>query len=144
MKDLKTVLNECKKYAKSGYKIASNNEKSLNRALSAAEEKIRSTLLEFNSSSCYSPETTALLEGQLSDIEQSFIKLSFAFKDDLENLHSNCRVSTEQEEQQNSYRFRSHTIPTLSTKRKNGLLPEFLPMKEFQVLRQKSVQNLTA
>lgn len=39
MKDLKTVLNECKKYAKTGYKIASNNEKSLNRALSATEER---------------------------------------------------------------------------------------------------------
>lgn len=68
------------KYAKTGYKIASNNEKSLNRALSATEEKIRSTLLEFNSSSCYSPEATALLEGQLSDIERSFMKLSLPSK----------------------------------------------------------------
>ena len=67
MKDLKSTLNECSKYAKIGYKIASNNGKSLNRALLEAEEKISSTLSKFNSSSCYSPETTALLERQLSE-----------------------------------------------------------------------------
>lgn len=89
MKDLKSTLNECSKYAKIGYKIASNNGKSLNSALLEAEEKISSTLSKFNSSSCYSPETTTLLERQLSDIKQSFIKLSFAFKEDLENLHFN-------------------------------------------------------
>lgn len=89
MGNLKVVLNECKKSAKTGYRIAANKEKSLNKALSAAEERIRSTLLEFNSSSCYSPEAIGLLESQLSEIEQSFINLSFAFKEDLQNLHSN-------------------------------------------------------
>ena len=87
--DLKKVLDECKKSAKDGYKIASIQEKNLNRALSAAEEKVRSTLTDFNSSPCYSPEATSLLEGQLSDIEQAFMRLSFAFKEDLENLRSN-------------------------------------------------------
>ena len=75
MGNLKVVLNECKKSAKTGYRIAANKEKSLNKALSAAEERIRSTLLEFNSSSCYSPEAIGLLESQLSEIEQSFINL---------------------------------------------------------------------
>lgn len=89
MVDLKKVLKECNKTAKIGYKIASTKEKDLNKALTVAKEKIQSTLLEFNSSSCYSPEATDLLERQLSDIEQSFIRLSFAFKEDLENLHSN-------------------------------------------------------
>ncbi len=87
--NLKIVLEECKKSAKTGYKIALTHEKNLNRVLSIAKEKIRSTLLDFNSSPCYSPEATNLLEGQLRDIEQDFMKLSFAFKDDLENLSAN-------------------------------------------------------
>lgn len=89
MKDLKLVLNECKKSAKIGYKIAVNNEKSLSRALSDAEEKIRAALLEFSSSSCYSPTATELLETQRSEIKQSFNDLSVAFKEKLENLHYN-------------------------------------------------------
>ncbi|WP_333657125.1 GTPase domain-containing protein [Tissierella praeacuta] len=87
--ELKNVLEECEKSAKAGYKIALKHEKHLNRVLSVAEEKVRSTLLDFNSSPCYSPEATNLLEGQLIDIEQDFNKLSFAFKEDLENLRAN-------------------------------------------------------
>ncbi|MEW9124707.1 MAG: GTPase domain-containing protein [Thermotaleaceae bacterium] len=87
--ELKNVIEECEKSAKVGYKIALTHEKKLNRVLSVAEEKVRSALLEFNSSPCYSPEATNLLEGQLIDIEQDFKKLSFAFKEDLENLRAN-------------------------------------------------------
>lgn len=83
------MLEECEKSAKTGYKIALVYEKNLNRVLSVAEERVRGTLLEFSSSVCYSPEATNLLESQLSDIEQDFMKLSFAFKDDLENLSAN-------------------------------------------------------
>ncbi len=86
---LKSVLEECKKSARTGYKIASAQEKNLGHALSTAEEKVRDTLYDFNSSPYYSPEATGLLEGQLSDIEQAFLKLSFAFKEDLENLRNN-------------------------------------------------------
>lgn len=37
-----------------------------------------------------------------------------------------------------------HTTQILLTKRKNGLWQEFLPTKEFQAPRQKSVPSLTA
>ena len=87
--NLHPVLEECKKAARTGFNIASEQEKHLNSALSSAEEKVRDTLYDFNSSPCYSPEATSLLEGQLSDIEQAFLRLSFAFKEDLENLRGN-------------------------------------------------------
>ncbi len=87
--DLKFVLEECEKSAKTEYKIALKHEKNLNRVLSVAEEKVRSTLFDFKGSPCYSPEATNLLEGQLRDIEQDFMRLSFAFKEDLENLRAN-------------------------------------------------------
>lgn len=87
--DLKKVLDECGKSAKVGYKIASAQEKNLNKALYAAREKVRGTLIDFSNSPCYSPEATSLLEGQLSDIEQAFERLSVAFKNDLENLRTN-------------------------------------------------------
>lgn len=86
---LSAVLDDCRKSARIGYKIASGQEKNLNKALSAAKEKVRSTLNDFNNSPCYSPEATSLLENQLSDIKQAFLKLSFAFKEDLENLRGN-------------------------------------------------------
>lgn len=87
--DLKIALEECKKAAKTGYTIAIKHEKTLNKVLSVAKEKIRSTLLHFKSSACYSPEVINLLESQLSTIEQDFMRLSFAFKEDLQNLHTN-------------------------------------------------------
>lgn len=87
--NLRPVLEECKKTARIGFDIASGQEKNLNHALSVAEEKVRDTLLNFNSSPCYSPEATSLLEGQLTDIEQAFLRLSFVFKEDLENLRGN-------------------------------------------------------
>lgn len=87
--DLKKVLNECKKSAKTGYKIASAQEKNLNRALASAQEKVQSTIIDFNSSPCYAPEAIELLEGQLVEIREAFNRLSFAFKDDLQNLREN-------------------------------------------------------
>ena len=39
--DLKNVLKECKKSAKTGYKIASAQEKNLNSALNSAQEKVQ-------------------------------------------------------------------------------------------------------
>lgn len=87
--DLSAALDECKKSAKAGYKIASGQGKNLNKVLSVAKEKVRSALYDFSNSPCYSPEATSLLEGQLSDIEQAFLNLSFAFQEDLENLRSN-------------------------------------------------------
>lgn len=87
--DLKRVLKECKKFARTGYKIAAAQEKNLSRTLSSAQERIQNTIIDFNSSPCYAPETAELLERQLGEISDSFNRLSFAFKEDLENLHNN-------------------------------------------------------
>ena len=86
---LSDVLVECKSAAANGYRIASKHEKKLNKALKTAEETVRSTLLRFTNSPCYSPDATSLLQGQLLDIEQAFARLSFMFKEDLEDLHNN-------------------------------------------------------
>lgn len=87
--NLKQVLKECNKSAKTGYKIASAQEKNLNRALASAQEKVQSTIIDFNSSPCYAPEATELLEVQLVEIRDAFNRLSFAFKEDLQNLREN-------------------------------------------------------
>ncbi len=87
--DLKNVLMDCQKAAKSGYEIASTQEKNLSSALRVAEEKIQSAIIDFNSSSCYAPETAELLESQLLEISSAFNRLSFAFKEDLINLREN-------------------------------------------------------
>ena len=42
-----------------------------------------------NSSPCYEPEATELLEVQLVEIRDAFNRLSFAFKEDLQNLREN-------------------------------------------------------
>ena len=87
--NLKQVLKECNKSAKTGYKIASAQEKNFNRALASAQEKVQSTIIDFNSSPCYAPEATELLEVQLVEIRDAFNRLSFAFKEDLQNLREN-------------------------------------------------------
>ena len=87
--DLTEVLKECNKSAKTGYKIASAQEKNLNRALDSAQEKLQSTINDFNSSPLYAPETTELLGNQFLEISHAFNRLSFAFKEDLENLRKN-------------------------------------------------------
>ncbi len=87
--NLKQVLNECKTSAKTGYKIASAQEKNLNKALATAQDKVQRTIVDFNISPCYSPDASALLENQLVEIRDAFNRLSFAFKDDLQNLREN-------------------------------------------------------
>ena len=61
----------------------------MNRALASAQEKVQSTIIDFNSSPCYEPEATELLEVQLVEIRDAFNRLSFAFKEDLQNLREN-------------------------------------------------------
>jgi len=87
--DLRVVLKECKKSAKVGYKIAESQYKNLNSTLFEAGEKIKHTIMDFNSSPCYVSGATELLSQQLIDVNQSFNLLSFAFKDDLESLREN-------------------------------------------------------
>lgn len=87
--DLQDVLKECQKSAMLGYKIASTEEKNLSSVLSSAEEKIQRAIMEFRSSPCYAPETAGLLETQLFEISSAFNRLSFAFKEDLNNLREN-------------------------------------------------------
>lgn len=87
--NLKQVLKECNKSARIGYKIALAQEKNLNRALTSAQKKIQNTIIDFNSSPCYAPETTELLGVQLVEIKDAFVHLSFALKEDLQNLRNN-------------------------------------------------------
>ena len=87
--DLKSVLKECKQSASVGYKIASAQYKNLNTTLSNAKETINGTLIDFNRSPCYVSSATDLLSQQLIEIESAFNNLSFAFKEDLENLRQN-------------------------------------------------------
>ena len=87
--DLKNVLMECKKSAKTGYKIASSQEKLLNSALISAQEEIQKTITSFNTSPCYAPKAAELLEGQLIEISENFNSLSVSFKEDLQNLSAN-------------------------------------------------------
>ena len=84
--DLREVLKECQKSAGIGYKIASREEKNLSRVLSSAEDRIRHAIIDFNTSPCYASETADILETQLVEINSSFNRLSFAFKEDLNNL----------------------------------------------------------
>ena len=90
--ELKQVLKECKKSARLGYKIAVTQEKTLDRSLSTAQETVQNTIFDFNNSPCYAPETTELLEGQLTEIRTDFDRLSFAFKEDLQNLKEKLSV----------------------------------------------------
>lgn len=55
-----------------------------------------------------------------------------------------CRVSTEQEEQQNSYQVQIAYYTDLINRKKNGLWPEFLPTKGSAVLRQRKERSSTA
>lgn len=87
--DLTEILKECQSYASIGYKIASSQHKNLNTTLSNAASRINETLIDFNSSPCYVSSATDLLSQQLIDIESAFNNLSFAFKEDLENLREN-------------------------------------------------------
>lgn len=87
--DLAEILKECQSYASVGYKIASSQHKNLNTTLSNAASRINETLIDFNSSPCYVSSATDLLSQQLIDIESAFNNLSFAFKEDLENLREN-------------------------------------------------------
>ena len=87
--DLTEILKECQRYASIGYKIASAQYKNLNGTLSNAASKINETLMDFNTSPCYVSSATDLLSQQLVDIESAFSGLSFAFKEDLENLREN-------------------------------------------------------
>lgn len=86
---MKRILEECNQAAKTGYKIASAQEKNLNRTLASAQEKVRRTIIDFNSSPCYAPEAAELLEVQLVEIRDAFNRLSFVFKEDLQILREN-------------------------------------------------------
>lgn len=87
--DFEQVLAQCRKSASHGHKTALAQYKNLNAALSKAKDRIEGTLADFNSSACYVSSATDLLEQQLHEIESTFDELSFAFKEDLDNLREN-------------------------------------------------------
>lgn len=55
-----------------------------------------------------------------------------------------CRVSTEQEEQQNSYQVQIAYYTDLINRKKEWTLAEFLPTKGSAELKQRKGQSLTA
>lgn len=91
MGDINTqqILNECKEYARTGYRISSEQEKNLRKTLDSAREKIRGAVLDFASSSYYAPEAMEQLQIQLNDIERSYDNLYFALQEDLEKRKQN-------------------------------------------------------
>ena len=78
--DLAQVLNDCQASAEKGYEIASSQEKVLTKVLSNARDTIDDTRMAFADSACYSPETSDLLDSQLTQVEQALMGLSFAFQ----------------------------------------------------------------
>lgn len=87
--DFKMVLDSCAESASRGYKIASEKEKSLDKALSVAEERVLNTLVDFRASPCESEKVSEMLSEQLSDIRSSLENLRIAFHEDLMNLREN-------------------------------------------------------
>lgn len=87
--DFKMVLDSCAESAARGYKIASEKEKSLDKALSVAEERVLNTLVDFRASPCESEKVSEMLSEQLSDIRSPLENLRIAFHEDLMNLREN-------------------------------------------------------
>ena len=85
--DLNAVLKECKKSASAGYRIATKQHRELKNTLAEAKEEIKNTLIEFQTSQCYFSGATEMLSDQLTEISNSFDTVSFAFTEDLQNLH---------------------------------------------------------
>ncbi len=86
---LQEVLDECKASARTGYDIASGQYKLLHSTIRKAEDKIESTLIDFNTSSCYLSDATSSLSQQLAETRSALDGLSFAFRDDLDILREN-------------------------------------------------------
>ncbi len=86
---LQEVLDECKASARTGYDIASGQYRLLYRTITNAEDKIESTLTDFNTSTCYLSDATSALSQQLTETRSALDGLSFAFRDDLQMLKEN-------------------------------------------------------
>ncbi|ERL20498.1 hypothetical protein HMPREF1986_02176 [Oribacterium sp. oral taxon 078 str. F0263] len=87
--NLERVLKECNKSAKIGYKIASAQEKNLERTLAAAQEKVQRTITDINHSPYRATEDVEPLEKQLAEIRDAFYHLSFEVNKELQNLGKN-------------------------------------------------------
>lgn len=87
--NLERVLKECNKSAKIGYKIASAQEKNLERTLAAAQEKVQRTITDINCSPYRATEEVEPLEKQLAEIRDAFYHLSFEVNKELQNLGKN-------------------------------------------------------
>ena len=84
--ELNDVLKECRKTASVGYRIAAKQHKELKNTLYNAQEEIKNTLIEYQTSPCYISGATDMLSDQLIEIGNSFDTVSFAFTEDLQNL----------------------------------------------------------
>ena len=84
--DLTKVLDECCTAAKGGYELALNEKTALDGILRSAEDKIRETALEYQTSPCEVTGMGDVLESQLTEIRGAVNSLRLTFTEDLETL----------------------------------------------------------
>ena len=84
--DLTKVLDECCTAAKGGYELALNEKTALDGILTSAEDKIRETALEYQTSPCEVTGMGDVLESQLTEIRGAVNSLRLTFTEDLETL----------------------------------------------------------
>ena len=91
MKDieLENALNECKKSAEEGYRIASKYKKNLNKVLNTAKGKIEEASSQLDRSSLNDSDSVDILERQSNRIASDFNRLSYAFDESLDKLREN-------------------------------------------------------
>ncbi|MCR5657130.1 MAG: 50S ribosome-binding GTPase [Butyrivibrio sp.] len=88
-KQFKEELKQCKKSAGTGYRIAYQQAGRLNMTLLSAQDSIQQTIYDFNNSPCYISDATENLGNQLSEISDSFAKLSSSVDRELEKKRKN-------------------------------------------------------
>ena len=84
--DLTKVLDECCTAAKGGYELALNEKTALDGILTSAEDKIRETALEYQTSPCEVTGMGDVLESQFTEIRGAVNSLRLTFTEDLETL----------------------------------------------------------
>jgi len=83
---LRNALEECTRYANTGYRLAKDGVNELKKAVSAASEKIRDSLTQIGKSVVNTPNALDTLKIQLSDISLKLEDLSSQVEDDIQQL----------------------------------------------------------
>ncbi|MBP7331617.1 MAG: 50S ribosome-binding GTPase [Firmicutes bacterium] len=83
---LQTALEECTRYANTGYRLAEDGVNELKKAVSTASEQIRDSLMQLGKSKVNTPNARDVLKTQLSDISLKLKNLSSQVEDDIQQL----------------------------------------------------------